>query len=738
MEIIIFLKAIYSRIGLIVSVALASALIAFILTKDYKKAYKSTAQISTGYTISNEIPRFSLEGDRFNVYEINIKFDNLVETMRSSTVVGMLSYRLLLHDIETLEPFRQVDVENLDQEQRDIFVLPDPKHTANILRNKIDSLTLLSSFNKEERSVLELLTLYEYDYESILEMITVGRLGFTDYVAVECVSENNLLSAYVVNTLCTEFLRFNYTTKTVRTDESVEVLANLVRQKRMELDEKSEMLRQFKSSQGVLNFSMESESKITQLQTYENSLAEEQKIYRGLILSLEDINKRIANTGGGQNPGSVALLSNNTDIVNLRRKINSLNQQYIQAGSSDLDLQDQIKDLRIELINKINLTQPGAMGQNFSPQDLGERKAELEVQAKISQQNIQAIENSIRNLRSNVGAYASKEATISSLERELELATEEYKEAQEKYNSALNMTSSQGNSIRQSLQGQPAVEPEPSKRLIITGLTGITTTVLSTLLIILFTYLDTTIKSPKTFSQLVPLRLVGHTSWQRKLDMPQIFHIFNTDQLATQQAAYRERIKKVRFEIEQSGQQIWLVTSTQRKQGKSTVALALACSLSLNHRKVLLVDLNLPAPSLTNWLFARPLLQQALGAPVADLSPNQTATAEADHPKDFPAIAILGAASSQASPSELLDSQKLMSFLQQAKAQYDYIVIESAHLNDYSHARELMRFVEGVLAVFSARMTLHHSDFDSINYLAGLKEKPVLSILTMVGHENQD
>jgi hypothetical protein len=65
-------------------------------------------------------------------------------------------------------------------------------------------------------------------------------------------------------------------------------------------------------------------------------------------------------------------------------------------------------------------------------------------------------------------------------------------------------------------------------------------------------------------------------------------------------------------------------------------------------------------------------------------------------------------------------------------------LIETAHLNEYAHANELMRYADGVLAVFSARMTIQQSDLNSIQYLTSLTDKHVMAVLTMVSEENAD
>src|SRR5580698_1285451 len=64
-----------------------------------KKSYLSVAQYSTGITQAQKI-NLGLN-DIFDVNQIDIRFNNVIETFQSETVLGMLSYELLLHDLES-------------------------------------------------------------------------------------------------------------------------------------------------------------------------------------------------------------------------------------------------------------------------------------------------------------------------------------------------------------------------------------------------------------------------------------------------------------------------------------------------------------------------------------------------------------------------------------------------------------------------------------------------------------
>ncbi|MBK8192914.1 MAG: hypothetical protein IPK76_06820 [Lewinellaceae bacterium] len=99
-------------------------------------------------------------------------------------------------------------------------------------------------------------------------------------------------------------------------------------------------------------------------------------------------------------------------------------------------------------------------------------------------------------------------------------------------------------------------------------------------------------------------------------------------------------------------------------------------------------------------------------------------------------VDIIGNHGLQKSPSEVLDPEQFRKFLNDLRAHYDYIFLESAALNDYSDAQELVPYVDKVVAVFNARSVIKTADKESIQYLQGLGDKFAGAILTEVDARN--
>ena len=733
MNLIFLLRLLQKRIWVLIGMSLFAVVLTFILTVDYKRTYESMAQLATGFTITSP-----LDEENYNIFEEKVKFSNLIATINSPVVTSMLSYQLILHDLEGKFPFRAIE----DDEDIQAISNLDLEQAREVFEKKFENLEVLSTFDAQDRQLLELLEVYGYDRKSIRDELIVYREGQTDYITVLFRSENPQLSAFVVNTLCDEFIRYYNSLQLARTNESVETYKTLLEQKRQFLEVKANSLEQFKSSQGVLNFNVESESKVGQISEAETALVDERRKVNGLRLSLDGVKQQIAaleaqlnqngSSGTNRNAGT------NAELLQLQRQIKELNQEYVTAGMNDEKLLDSLNRLRNRRTALLSFT-----GGRMSPTELQEKlfaleekESQLEVDLAISQENIGYIQNTLLMLRGNVGTYASKEARIAALQREVDLATQEYQDAQEKYSTALDLSISSISRVRQVLYGQPAMEPEPSKRLILTGLAGISTFVLGALIIGLLSYVDITLKDASNFARLVDLKLIGVVNHIAlgKVSISRIFSSIVTSKSRgnNDESIFKELTRKIRFEIENTGKKTFLFTSAKPQEGKSILLIALAHTFSLSKKRVLLVDTNFPHHTLTKYFKATPVLE--------DFIANREFEAEISKGiitrTGITSVDIIGCGGGNFSPFERFPQENIEAFIDYMSQYYDYILLEGPSINKFLDTKELSLFVDHVIAVFSAKSTIRQTDKETISFLKSLGDKFLGAVLTQVEKED--
>ncbi len=257
------------RKWLILICVVTSIATAFFFTRNFKKAYKSTAQLSTRFTISDQ------PNGAVNYIQSEFKFGNLMENIMSPNVISLVAYHLLLHDLESSDPF--VVLNPLQQAQASRV-----DRQAMILRlsTLLDSTSMLSPQLEGDRQIMDMLGLYGYNIDAITSGLKVERLDKTDYINIDYKSGNPVLSAFVVNTLCDEFRRYYNRTERQHTDATVANLDSLASKKKAILDLKQQAKEQYMANNKLVDVGLEGSSTLSQISAYESQKIEENSILR--------------------------------------------------------------------------------------------------------------------------------------------------------------------------------------------------------------------------------------------------------------------------------------------------------------------------------------------------------------------------------------------------------------------------------------------------------------------------
>ena len=176
-----------------------------------------------------------------------------------------------------------------------------------------------------------------------------------------------------------------------------------------------------------------------------------------------------------------------------------------------------------------------------------------------------------------------------------------------------------------------------------------------------------------------------------------------------------------------------MITSTQKKSGKTTVIEALAASLVLSKKKVLIIDLNFGNNTITQKHNPENIIQEV----ASSINYNQPLKEQKIWSNSSQeGLSLIGCKEGNFTPSEALYNLDMNAFLKLLKDEFDFILIEGAALNDYADSQELASFAEEVFTVFSASSSISHADDKSIKFIATLGEKNKGTILNNVLKEN--
>jgi polysaccharide biosynthesis transport protein len=733
MDFLYLFRVLVKKKWLILGSALVAALLALVLTSQESRKYLSTTQISTGFTMTDDVRD---KDNTFNIVEAENKFSNVLITFTSPSVISLLSYNLILHDLNSSEPYERLTEED---RQSDVYKAVNIEEAKRVFRQKLESMTPLTSYKPEEKKLLEFLTLYGYDHKTLNKYLSVYRVGRTDFIQIDYLSDNPELSAFVVNNLYQEFMRYYGNLRGSRTKESIDTLKSIMDKKKQELDVKSALLR----NRGIIDAEVAGTSTYDLIATLEKDLQDEKSRKNNIETELKKVDQRIQKVKNRTAPSDND--AQNDEVVIARRAMNNAYADWVASGKKDNSLYDKYLTLKNEYNEKYassggksNSRDEEKPGESLS--ELQNKRADILFDIQASTKNIASLQGQIGALKGEVNSISTEGQTAESLKKEWDMANKDYLDAKQKYNDATDMNGASVSNFRQVVTGQPAIEPEPSKRKIIIAMAGTAALVTTMLVIILLTYLDSSIKTPIVFQKTVNLKLISMVNFM-DLKNKSLSDIVSNKEKGTNQNdrtnfnAFRESIRKLRYEIEHSGKKVFLFTSTKKGQGKTTLIQALSYSLSLSKKKILIIDTNFCNNDLTVQLNAEPILEKIVPY-------KADGKALLDQVKIFSknvnegTVFAIGSEGGDYTPSEVLPRENLLHHLDALTAEFDYVFLEGPPLNDFSDSRELAQYVEGVIAVFSAKHIIKQIDKQSIAFFKELNGKFCGSILNMVDLEN--
>src|ERR1700712_1117333 len=159
MDFIYLFRVLLKRKWLIMGAGIIAAGIAYLLTLNQPKKYRSAAQISTGFTVPDE----TKPNANYNYLEAESNFNNVIATFNSPSVISLLSYNLILHDLSSPSPFHKLPAQKIQSSVLKEISVEDAKK---LYQKKLDAMSMLTSYKQDEKKLLELLDIYGYDYKT--------------------------------------------------------------------------------------------------------------------------------------------------------------------------------------------------------------------------------------------------------------------------------------------------------------------------------------------------------------------------------------------------------------------------------------------------------------------------------------------------------------------------------------------------------------------------------------------
>lgn len=699
MELLNFLKVLLRYKLLLITVPLAAVIITFFLVTNMPNKYLSQSRLATGIVDNTEqMPSAKM---LFQDVKANQEFDNIIQMMLLKKIVNQVSYSLIIHDLTSDTPYRKKSdvVEELNPAAK--------AHALEVYRAKYAKMESLSLWSNDEKGLYSVLESMRYDYESLIKGLRIYRLGSSDFITVEFESENPKLSAYVVNTLCSEFIKYYTYTVRLNHNKTINYLDSMLRYKQYVMDSTMEELKNYKIENHVLNLYEQAKSLYGQIADFETRREMAEKDVAAYGAATRNIDKKFdPNDSRYRESGMIEL---NGEIESTKEELKELNQAYISSNFNP-SYKPQMEALERKLSAQITAASDKyAYNPLTTKQNLVNEKLSLETSRELAANGLDVINGEIDRLHRKLDVLVPNEAEIQAFEQQIDIISREYIELLAKYNAA-SMESSVALNIRQTEPAMPGT-PLPSKKMLLVILSGIISFVFCVAVLFVLFMLDTSIRHAKTLANETQLPVLGQLN---KLNGKAIdfTRLWESDADASKHL-FRDLLRSVRFELENelaAGEKMVAVTGLLPGEGKTFLTVSLAYAFTHVNKKVLIIDGNFFNPSISQTVSAGQYLEDYLKlGESAGLSGG--------------VLDIMGNKGGDISLLELADNQTLRRRLDELKARYDIILVETSALNTRNVAKEWIMFADKVVGVYEYGKTIGEEVRPEIAYLQSLGTK---------------
>lgn len=718
MEFTKFFKLLSRHKYALIAVPILTAGIAFFFVRNMPNEYVSRTDISTGLVDASQ--QVMGENDQQSD-KISQQFSNLLETIRLSKILNQVSYSLIIHDLTSKSPFKS------EQALSEALSGIDKNEALTIFREKYQSRMPLDLTKAKEKQLDKLLAALSYDNESISKKLIVYRLENSDFIHVEYQSNNASQSAFVVNTLTSEFISYASVSFKQNREKANQFLGKLMQEKRDTMNSKIAALRNYKIANRILDLKELSGSLYTQITDYKDKKLQAEKDILSYKSGIKNINDRF-------NPSDRRYVESSTVKINgqisqTRERLKGLNDKYIQS-SFDPKYKKSIDSLQDILSTQIEESSDKYIANPLSGKEsLVQEKLKLELDLDMAQSSIKNLDKEIARLNSQVDRIVPFEASIQSFERDIEIATKEYADIQNKYNQS-GIEANIDVKLKQLDVAMPG-ELVPSKKIVLVALAGIVSLIFYLVVLLAMFFMDKSVKGANELANAVNAPVLGYLNNISRSNVD--YRRIGIDQQSTEELqTFKSLLRSTRYEIDSALQKdvnggsgargkVLAITSINVGEGKSLFALSLSSAYGLANKKVLLIDGNFDNPTISdsvkeNKMFFENFLENDALTDVESVNN----------------VSVLCNKGGDMSILEKSAERNIVEKINHLREKFDIIIIDTPALSMMNKSKEWIYFADKVTAVFEANQILVPSTHANIDYLKTLDSKFIGLVMNRV------
>jgi uncharacterized protein involved in exopolysaccharide biosynthesis/Mrp family chromosome partitioning ATPase len=702
----------------LITIPLITVMVTFYIVRNLPDVYPAQAQIATG--IIDETQQMAIsEASVLQESRINQKFVNLVQVMNSKSMIDLVSYKLIIHDLSS-KPFREPSalLKTLNLEAK--------KHALSVFKEKYSKKKGLNLRNDDENGLHRILASMGYDYMSLLRNILIYRAGTTDFIFIDYQSENSELSAFVVNSLSKEFT--DYYTILVKENQrsSINFLKNLLQVKSDSLQARISSLREYKIENRILNLSEQSSQVYAQTADYESRIQQAEKNIVALEGTIANIDKRFDPVDRRNMESTFTDI--NLKIIGSKAQMNALQDKYIKS-----DFEERYKS-SIDSLQRIISAQINTISDKYTDNPINskaaliQKKLDLQIELDRNVYGLNSLKNQLAVMSKKFEQLVPHEAIIQTYERNIQTESEEYQDLLSQYNK-VTMEYEFPVNLRQTQVAMPGAAL-PSKKIILVITSGILSGIFCVIILFVMFFLDNRIRRPADLVLLTKSPVLGYLNLVGKSTL-NLTDIWKNLHGTAEMREFKKQLRSTRFEVYRElaltsdRGQVLSITSISDGEGKTLISACIAYTYVMVNKKVLLIDGNFDNPSITKNSNTKLFVEDFLhDGDLGGINFN-------------PGIIVMGNRGGDKSLLEVSDEETIIKRLEQLRSHFDVILVETPPLEALNKAKEWIFFTDKTLSVFEADQTLNEIKNQHFNFLTNLNGQFIGWILNKVKQQGK-
>ena len=247
--------------------------------------------------------------------------------------------------------------------------------------------------------------------------------------------------------------------------------------------------------------------------------------------------------------------------------------------------------------------------------------------------------------------------------------------------------------IDRALLPNKPISPNKLKVLILAFIIGI---FLSVLIVFLLDYFDNKVKTPEELEEVLNTPLLGVVPLESEEEKSKyegnLTTVGNLKSRCSE--AYRNARTNIQFSNLDKNLDVITITSSRQNEGKSTIVSNIGAIFgNLENKNILIIDCDLRNPSI-HRMFG---LSNTLG--LTDVLIGSKSFSQCVHNTKVKNLKVLTTGNIPDNPAEILNSNKMRTFVEDVKKEFDYIFIDTPPIGVVSDAGIVSTYSDGIILV---------------------------------------